>query len=257
MRSRRRLDPGLRDSSTRVLIVHEMRLHKSAAELELMRTPNDITTRGAPRGRQASRTARPSLRVRARGRARLHVPAPRRQRARPTRSIVGGGATRPSSTTSPTTSRCVEGEVVLIDAGAEYAGLRLRRDAHLPGRRALRGPAARDLYEVVLAAQLASLEASQGRARRSTEYPRPPSVRSSGRGHGRTSGSAVRASVDELIENEAYRPTTCIAPATGWGSTSTTWAVPRAAESRAPRKLEPGMVLHRRAGPLRAPRRSE
>ena len=125
-------------------ILHEMRLRKEPGGAR----------HHAPRGRrsaaeahrEAARLARDgALRVRARGRARLRVPPARRARARPTRRSSAAGATRRSCTTSRNDQQLARRRAGADRRRLRARGLRLGRDAHLSGRRALRGRRARRL----------------------------------------------------------------------------------------------------------------
>ena len=123
-------------------ITHEMRLFKDPSELDLMRRAAAISREGHARGRAARVAGR--VRVRAPGRARVHVPAARRARARlhhdrRRRRERHGPALRAQR---PEAAR---GRARADRRGLRARGLRLGRDAHLSGRRALHGARARDL----------------------------------------------------------------------------------------------------------------
>ena len=161
--------------------------------------------------------------------------------------------TRPSSTTSRTTSRSRDGELVLIDAGCELRGLRLRRDAHLSGRRPLRRRRRATSTRSCSRAQLAALARARSPARR---CPRSTTtaLRELVRGHA-SSSACSPGDVDELIASEALQPL-LHAP-------HQPLARPRRARRRrlrggrqaAPRSSRHG--VHGRARPLRRGRRRE
>ncbi|NIC05473.1 Xaa-Pro aminopeptidase [Billgrantia bachuensis] len=130
-------------------LLHEQRLIKSEAELELMRHAATISARAH---RRAMRTARPGL-------AEYHLQAELEHEfhwhgaSGPAyASIVGGGANACVLHYIENNAPLHDGELVLIDAGAEfdlYAG-DITRTFPVGGRF---GDAQREVYEVVLAAQ--------------------------------------------------------------------------------------------------------
>ncbi|MFK7896933.1 MAG: aminopeptidase P N-terminal domain-containing protein [Myxococcota bacterium] len=179
------------------LIVHEMRLFKSSAEIELMQKAADISFE-AHHG--AARLSQPG-----RMEYELEAELGRVFRARggsgpAYTSIVGGGKNATILHYIRNDQPLVEGEVVLIDAGVEYQGYAsdVTRTYPVGGRFS---PAARDLYEVVLEAQLASIEASgpgsilpdihAASVRKLTE--------------GMIELGILKGDLDELIQTEKYR----------------------------------------------------
>ncbi|WP_192035756.1 Xaa-Pro aminopeptidase [Halomonas sp. YLGW01] len=136
-------------------LLHEQRLIKSKAELALLRHAGEISARAHVR---AMRTARPGL-------AEYHLQAElehefRWQGANGTAydSIVGGGANACVLHYIENRAPLEDGELVLIDAGAEfdlYAG-DITRTFPVNGR--FEG-AQRQLYDIVLAAQERAIEA--------------------------------------------------------------------------------------------------
>ena len=180
------------------LLVHEMRLFKSAAEIELMQRAADISFE-AHHG--AALLAQPG-----RMEYELEAELGRVFRARGGSgpaygSIVGGGKNATILHYIRNDQPLVEGEVVLIDAGVEFAGYAsdVTRTYPVGGRFS---PAARDLYQVVLNAQLASLEVSKPGA--TLPEVHAASVRTLT--EGMVELGILSGNVDELIQTEKYRP---------------------------------------------------
>ncbi|HEB90790.1 MAG TPA: M24 family metallopeptidase [Deltaproteobacteria bacterium] len=180
------------------LIVHEMRLHKSAEEIELMQRAADISREAHQR---AARLAWPG-----RFEYELEAELGRVFRARGGAgpaygTIVGGGANATILHYIRNDQPLAAGELVLIDAGVELEGYASDVTRTYPVGGRFEG-AARDLYEVVLAAQLAAIEASApGRTL--------PDIHSAALRllvEGLVSLGILTGQPDELIEKEAYRP---------------------------------------------------
>ncbi|MEB2344673.1 MAG: aminopeptidase P N-terminal domain-containing protein [Deltaproteobacteria bacterium] len=138
-------------------IVHEMRLVKEPEELELMRRAAEISreAHAAAAGRAHAGAGEHELE------ALLDYTFRRRGAAGPAyESIVGGGANATVLHYVANDQPLRDGTLVLIDAGCEYAGYAsdVTRTYPVGGRFT---PEARAVYEVVLAAQEAALEASR------------------------------------------------------------------------------------------------
>jgi Xaa-Pro aminopeptidase len=99
-------------------LLHEMRLFKSKDELKLMQRAADISVR-AHRARCARRARHP--RIRTAGRAGTRVPHARCA-TRPTPASSAPAPTPACCITARTTRKARDGDLVLIDAGAEYRG---------------------------------------------------------------------------------------------------------------------------------------
>ena len=138
---------------------------------------------------------------------------------------------------------------MLIDAGVEYQGYAsdVTRTYPVGGRFE---PATRDVYEVVLAAQLAAIGASRPGA--TLPEVHAAALRVLCRGHG--FARILDGSIDEIIEKEPTVPITCTARAIGSASMSMTWALRKARRRRQYRRPElgprAGDGLYDRAGPL-------
>jgi Xaa-Pro aminopeptidase len=138
-------------------IIHEMRLRKSEAELDLMRRASAIT---AEAHREAARLAREG-RHEYELEAVLDYTFRRRGGTGPAyTTIVGGGRNATILHYVANDQPLRNGDLVLIDAGCEYHGYAADVTRTYPVGGRFEG-AARELYEVVLGAQLASLEVAQ------------------------------------------------------------------------------------------------
>lgn len=180
------------------LLVHEMRLRKSAAEVDLMQRAADISCEAH---RSAARLAQP-------GRYEYELEAQLGQVFRSRGgtgpaygSIVGSGGNATTLHYIRNDQQLAAGELVLIDAGVEVEGYAsdVTRTYPVGGRFE---PAARDLYEVVLASQLAAIEASgPGKT-----LPEIHSTALRVLCDGMLSLKLLKGQLDEVIEKEAFRP---------------------------------------------------
>ncbi|HEX2484031.1 MAG TPA: aminopeptidase P N-terminal domain-containing protein [Myxococcota bacterium] len=179
-------------------ILHEMRLRKGPEELAVMRRASDIT---AEAHRDAARLARGG-RYEYELEAALNYAFRRRGAAGPAYStIVGGGrnATVLHYVTNDQPLR--EGELVLIDAGCELEGYASDVTRTYPVGGRFEG-AARDVYEVVLAAQRRALEA----VRPGTTLAALHAETVRALVEGMISLGLLQGDPDELVAREAYRP---------------------------------------------------
>ncbi|MGB0619170.1 MAG: aminopeptidase P N-terminal domain-containing protein [Myxococcota bacterium] len=180
------------------LLVHEMRLVKTPAEIEIMQRAADISLEAHHRAAKICRTGRYEYELE----AELAYAFRASGGSGPAYgSIVGSGKNATILHYITNDQPLGKGEVVLIDAGVELEGYAsdVTRCYPVDGRFE---PAARELYDLVLAAQLASLEASKPGA--TLPEVHMASVRTLTQGLvdlGMLSGS-----IDGLIESEAYRP---------------------------------------------------
>ena len=182
-------------------IVHEMRLFKEPAELEIMRRAAAISARG-PRGRGAARAARASTstssrprsttRFRRRGGARPRLHDDRRRRRE--RDDPALRRERPAAA-----RRRARADRRRLRARR----LRVGRDAHLSRSAAASAAPARDVYEVVLAAQTRRSSAARPGATLPTIHDAALRVLVEGMLDARR---CSRATLDELIASEAYQP---------------------------------------------------
>ncbi|MCX8073471.1 MAG: aminopeptidase P N-terminal domain-containing protein [Candidatus Binatia bacterium] len=185
---------SLRDPA---VILHEMRLRKEPVEVERMRVAAQIAAEGHCR---ALREVRPGMyefevealldsTFRSLGASGPAYP-----------SIVAAGANATVLHYTHNDCPCLEGQLLLIDAGAEYAFYCSDITRTFPiGRRF--SPPQRDLYEVVLAAQKAAIEVVRPGARYDEPHRRAVEVLVDGL----VQLHLLTGSVEENIAQERYR----------------------------------------------------
>jgi Xaa-Pro aminopeptidase len=178
--------------------LHEMRLFKAEAEVALMQRAADITceAHGA-----AARLTHPG-----RFEYELEAELGRIFRARGGAgpaygTIVGAGRNATILHYIRNDQELRAGEAVLIDAGVEYQGYAsdVTRTYPVGGRFE---PATRDVYEIVLEAQLAAIGASRPGAKLPDVHAAALRVLC----EGLVSLRILDGSIDEIIEKETYRP---------------------------------------------------
>lgn len=180
------------------LIVHEMRLHKSHDEIQLMQRAAEISCEAHHR---AARLAQPNRHEYELEAELAHTFRSRGGTGPAYGSIVGSGINATILHYIRNDQKLAQGELVLIDAGVEVEGYAsdVTRTYPVGGRFE---PAARDLYEVVLAAQLAAIEKSgPGKT-----LPEIHSAALHVLCEGMVSLGILAGSVDEIIESESYKP---------------------------------------------------
>ncbi len=179
-------------------IVHEMRLVKEPAEIELMRAAAEISREGH---QEAARLALPDRYEYELEAALLHV-FRRRGASGPAYSpIVGGGKNAAVLHYVRNNQPLAKGSIVLIDAGAELQGYASDVTRTYPVGGRFEG-IARSVYEVVLAAQ----EAGLAECRPGSTLPEVHRVTVRTLVEGMVSLGLVTGTVDDIIENETYRP---------------------------------------------------
>ncbi len=204
--------------------LHEHRLHKEAAEIAVMRRAAEVTRqahlaamKAAVPGAYEYQVEAEILRVfRAGGSERPAYG-----------SIVGSGPNATILHHRKNDRRMDEGELLLIDAGAEleYYACDVTRTFPVGGRFS---EAQRAIYELVLRAQEACIEAV--RPGITLDGIHDVAVRGSHRAW--SSSASWRAPSIERSKRSSTRPSTCTAPATGSAWTSTTSAPTRGMASR-------------------------
>jgi Xaa-Pro aminopeptidase len=135
-------------------IIHEMRLFKSEEEIALMQRAADIASEGH---REAMKQARPGMKE-YEVEALIEYVFRRNGASAPAyTSIVGGGANATVLHYINNDATLVEGDLLLIDAGAEYQGYAsdITRTFPVSGRFS---EGQREIYDLVLEAQLACIE---------------------------------------------------------------------------------------------------
>jgi Xaa-Pro aminopeptidase len=180
------------------LLVHEMRLHKSKDEIRLMQRAADISRDAHHRAARLAQADRFEYELEA---ELAHVFRSRGGAGPAYGSIVGSGVNATILHYIRNDQQLAAGELVLIDAGVEVEGYAsdVTRTYPVGGKFE---PAARDLYEVVLAAQIAAIDASGP----GTTLPEIHSAALRVLCEGMVSLGVLKGGVDELIESEAYRP---------------------------------------------------
>jgi len=214
-------------------ILHEMRLHKDPAELQRIRRAITIACEAH---REAMRTARPGM-FEYELEALIDFTFRRRGASGPAYpSIVASG---PNATVLHYTSndRPLGGdELILIDAGAEHAGYCADVTRTWPTGARYTGPQ-RDLYEAVLAAQMAGIDAVRPGV--TLEEVHATTLRALVEGLIRL--GLLTGSIDEAIAKDSYRRF--------YMHRTSHWLgrdvhdVGRYGIDGAPRPLQPGMVF--------------
>ncbi len=178
-------------------ILHEMRLIKSEAELAIMRRAAEISEEAHAEAAALLRPDRHEYEIQ----AALEYAFRRRGASGPAyNTIVAGGRGAATLHYIANDRPLREGELVLIDAGAEFEGYAsdVTRTYPIDGR--FRG-AGRAVYEAVLAAQEAALTA----IRPGTTLPEIHNATVRCLVEGMLSLGLLSGSADDLIEAEAYK----------------------------------------------------
>jgi len=214
-------------------ILHEMRLFKSADEIELMRTAADISREAHS---EAARNIEP-------GRYEYEIEATldwvfrRRGAWGPAySSIVAGGPNAAVLHYVTNDQPLRAGELLLIDAGCEFQSYASDVTRTYPVGGSFEGPG-RALYEVVLAAQLAAI----AKATVGTNLPAIHDLTSRLLVEGMVELGLLSGDVDGLIQSEAHRRY-YMHGTSHWLGLDVHDAG-RYTESDKPRTLEPGMVF--------------
>jgi Xaa-Pro aminopeptidase len=178
-------------------LLDEMRLIKDAHEIGLMRRAAEISSAAHRRAMVATRPGRREYEIEAEllHEFRRHgAPAPAYT------SIVAGGANACVLHYVANDQPLRDGDLLLIDAGAEYGGYAADITRTFPVNGRYSGPQ-RAVYEIVLAAQAAAIaEARPGNA---WNAPHEAAVRVLARGL--KDLKLLKGDLDRLIESEAYK----------------------------------------------------
>jgi Xaa-Pro aminopeptidase len=178
-------------------VLHEMRLRKEPAELDVMRRAAAISAEGH---REAARRAQPGAFEYELEAALEHAFRRRGARGPAYTTIVGSGANATVLHYVRNDQKLREGELVLVDAGCELGGYAsdVTRTYPIGGRF---GAAGRALYEVVLAAQAAALE----RCRPGATLPEVHDAAVRRLVEGLVELGLLAGAVEELVAKEAHR----------------------------------------------------
>ncbi len=177
-------------------LLHEMRLHKSAVEIEVMQRAAEISVQAH---RRAMRVTRPGM-YEYQVEAELQHVFQRHGCTTAYPSIVGGGANGCILHYTENDAVLNDGDLLLIDAGAEYDCYASDITRTFPVNGRYSGEQ-RALYELVLEAQLASIDAVG--AGSSWNHPHQVSVALLTRGL--VDLGLLRGDPDALVEDQAYQ----------------------------------------------------
>jgi len=176
--------------------LHEMRLFKSRAEISTMRKSARIA---ATAHRHAMRACKPGLNEAEIHAELLHVFTGRQCEASYI-PIVGGGANACILHYISNRDQLNDGDLLLIDAGAEYDGYASDITRTFPVNGKFSGPQ-RDLYEVVLTAQLAAID--EVRVGNPWDHVHETAVRVAT--EGMLDLGILKGSLDEALEEEHFK----------------------------------------------------
>jgi Xaa-Pro aminopeptidase len=214
-------------------ILHEMRLRKQPAELDLMRRAAAISIEGH---QEAARAARPGA-FEFELEAVLDYTFRRRGARGPAyTTIVAAGSNATVLHYVRNDCKLRAGGLVLVDAGCELEGYASDVTRTYPVGGRMSGPG-RDLYQVVLAAQAAALE----RCRPGSTLPDVHDAAVRVLVQGLVDLSLLHGAVDELVASEAHKPFYMHGTSHWLGLDVHDVGAYR--REGAPRPLEPGMVF--------------
>lgn len=214
-------------------IVHEMRLRKSTSELETMLRAADITARAHARAMEIAAPGRYEYEVEAELLRTFRAHGAERPAYG---SIVGSGANATILHYRKNDRRMEQGDLLLIDAGAEYDyyACDVTRTFPVSGRFS---PAQRAIYDVVLAAQAAAIAA----VRPGTTLPEVHRQALEVLVDGLVTLGLIQGPVSSALEEERYKPY--------YMHRTSHWLGMDVHDvgdyfiARKPRELEPGFVL--------------
>lgn len=178
-------------------LLDEMRMVKDEAEIALLRRAGEISAAGHV---QAMRAARPGMREYQLEAELLHVFVGHGARQPAYESIVAAGANACTLHYVANNARINDGELLLIDAGCEYRGYAGDITRTFPANGRFSGPQ-RDVYEIVLAAQQAGIDAVKPGA----VWHAPSDAALEVLAQGMVDLGLLAGSADGVIESGAYR----------------------------------------------------
>lgn len=177
--------------------LHEMRITKSRSELALLRKACRISAAGHRAAMLATRPGRFEYEIE----AELIAEYTRSGGEHAFLPIVGGGANGCILHYTENESKLVDGDLVLIDSGAEFQGYAgdITRTFPVNGRFS---DAQREVYTIVLDAQRAAIEAIRPGARWNAPHDAAVKVLT----RGLRSLGVLQGNLNTLIKEEAYKP---------------------------------------------------
>ena len=179
------------------LLLDEMRLFKSAEELQVMRRAAEISGGAHRRAMQNTRPGMSEYEVEA---DLMHEFRRHGAQAPAYTSIVAGGANACVLHYVDNNARLKAGELLLIDAGCELDGYAADITRTFPVNGKF-NPAQRDLYELVLSAQAAAISA----VRPGNTWDAPHNAALQVLAQGFIDLGLCQGSVDEVIQSEDYK----------------------------------------------------
>lgn len=177
-------------------IVDEMRLHKSEQELELMQLASDISAEAHTRAMQMVKPGMMEYALE----AELNYIFGKNGCVPSYNSIVGGGENACILHYVENDQELKDGDLVLIDAACEYQlyASDITRTFPVNGKFS---PEQKALYEVILKAQLAAIDA----VRVGNSYKEPHNAAVRIMVHGLLDLGIMQGNLDEIIEKETFR----------------------------------------------------
>ena len=178
-------------------LLHDMRLFKSPGEVKVMQKAGDITAAAHLRAMEKCHPGMMEFQLEAEF---LHEFSRNGSRFPAYSSIVGGGANACILHYIDNNCELKDGDLVLIDAGAEFEHYAsdITRTFPVGGRFS---PEQRALYDVVLKAQLAAIK----QVKPGNHWNQPHEAALMELVKGMVQLGLLKGNVDELIENEEYR----------------------------------------------------
>jgi len=177
-------------------MLHDLRLYKSRTELTVMKHSAQVAVAAHERAMQVCKPGMNEAEIHA---ELLHT-FTRNQCVPSYQAIVGGGANACILHYIANKAELRDGDLLLIDAGAEYDGYAsdITRTFPVNGKYS---PEQKDLYEVVLAAQLAAIE----KARPGVPWQRVHDEAVHVATQGMIDLGILKRSLDEELEQEGYK----------------------------------------------------
>ncbi len=177
--------------------LHDLRLFKSPAELDLMREAAAISVRAHERAMQRVEPGAYEYQLES---ELLHEFVSNGARFPAYNSIVGAGPNACILHYVDNTARIADGDLILIDAGCEYQGYAADITRTFPANGRFT-PEQRALYDIVLAAQAAAIDAIAPNRHWNESHEAAVKVLV----EGLIALGLLEGEADEIIEQEAYR----------------------------------------------------